>query len=756
MTPVGNKCDIKSVHTNFDRRPEAAQDFLQLPLPIDIIHDQYPMHESSLPALHSSALQANSRSDLSDHIRRPGAAQDSLQYPRPINATNDLNSTHEDLKASDKVILDYFNRAVSEPCCNSDKEVSLDPSLLYAIEFVACTKPSDLVAAREGIVRMIEQRAEELISNGEAAKWFIGCDPLIVKVCETVNGPLLQELAHASSFSDCSCVNFFRHGAPFIGKLDCIDESAGHELRASTLDNNRAVRKGLSSDNFASELSAQVEADVCLNRMTAPVPVPHDLSDIRLSPRFGVEQGLKADGSIKIRAIDDCTRSGINECCEPCRKLKVDGADALLASIRKFQSMTGISPELMKSDIDAAYRRVPIAPAHRWAAGIIFGSKHIPMMSQHVTMPFGSISAVHGWDRIGALLAHIARIILKIPVNRYVDDYFSAEYAETIQHAKECFARLVRALLGTTAVAERKLEHGNPLVILGLLAEVTVQGVVFRPSADKVEKWMGRIQCALESGVLAPGAASKLAGALNWTAQHAFHKLGRAMLIPLYCQARHTHTSVSKQLRLALCWWREALALNLQQTHLWAEAQQPWVHLFCDARGHPPHIAAVLAIDGKTFFCEMPAPPKVLEGFIRRADNQIMGLEMLSIALGLSSFQELLVGRRVVVWSDNTGAEAAAARGTAKQFDHGCLAHCLWLRAAQLGIEMYIKRVPTKDNIADLPSRGEFGLLKWMGASQKTAMLDSMFMHSASWESLSLRINLPVCCAGMLHLSISK
>ena len=126
---------------------------------------------------------------------------------------------------------------------------------------------------------------------------------------------------------------------------------------------------------------------------------------------------------------------------------------------------------------------------------------------------------------------------------------------------------------------------------------------------------------------------------------------------------------------------------------------------------------------------------------------------MLSIALGLSSFQELLVGRRVVVWSDNTGAEAAAASGTARQFDHGCLAHCLWLRAAQLRIEMYVKRVPTKDNIADLPSRGEFGLLKWMGASQKT--VDSMFMHSASWESLSLRINLPVGCAGKLQFRIS-
>ena len=120
-----------------------------------------------------------------------------------------------------------------------------------------------------------------------------------------------------------------------------------------------------------------------------------------------------------------------------------------------------------------------------------------------------------------------------------------------------------------------------------------------------------------------------------------------------------------------------------------------------------------------------------------------MGLEMLSIALGLSSFSRLLVGRKVIVWSDNTGAESAAKTGSAKQFDHACLAHCLWLRAAQLGIEMVVKRVPTKDNIADLPSRGEFALLEWMGAERQEAKLDDMFLDVASWKSLSLRINLP-------------
>ena len=50
----------------------------------------------------------------------------------------------------------------------------------------------------------------------------------------------------------------------------------------------------------------------------------------------------------------------------------------------------------------------------------------------------------------------------------YVDDYFGVERAECVATAKETFARLVRACLGESSVADRKLEHGNPLTILGV------------------------------------------------------------------------------------------------------------------------------------------------------------------------------------------------------------------------------------------------------------------------------------------------
>ena len=73
--------------------------------------------------------------------------------------------------------------------------------------------------------------------------------------------------------------------------------------------------------------------------------------------------------------------------------------------------------------------------------------------------------------------------------------------------------RLVRVLLGADAISERKLETGNPLVVLGVQIESNLGGVVFFPAAEKVEQWKRDIKRALREGRLTVGEASKLAGA---------------------------------------------------------------------------------------------------------------------------------------------------------------------------------------------------------------------------------------------------
>jgi hypothetical protein len=88
------------------------------------------------------------------------------------------------------------------------------------------------------------------------------------------------------------------------------------------------------------------------------------------------------------------------------------------------------------------------------------------------------------------------------------------------------------------------------------------------------------------------------------------------------------------------------------------------------------------ASDGEIFYCDMEPDSLLMESFKRRGDNQIMSLEILSISLGtplhqlsclrhvavpvlsgISVFASKIKQKKLVIWSDNTAAEAATRKG---------------------------------------------------------------------------------------------
>ena len=175
--------------------------------------------------------------------------------------------------------------------------------------------------------------------------------------------------------------------------------------------------------------------------------------------------------------------------------------------------------------------------------------------SQHNVMPFGALASVRAWDRVAILLRHLALAFLWLPILRFVDDYFSGERAAIVSHAKHCFARLVRALLGLSAIANSKLEHGSRWVIRGILFAFSAEGIHCQPSEDKILKWSGAIRGALAAGRLEPGAASKLAGALSWACTFLFRRCGRAFIRPIFAQQHGRGSCIGPVLRWALEWW---------------------------------------------------------------------------------------------------------------------------------------------------------------------------------------------------------
>ena len=186
-------------------------------------------------------------------------------------------------------------------------------------------------------------------------------------------------------------------GAPLYGDMsaDGIGELAEELERVPDLDlqkgrcraSNLELIRSVVEDKHSDALHELTLQDARCHRMTQPVPVADlDLDAARLAPRFAVEQGFRDDGSIKVRAVDHMSWSAAGVCGRkrsrsetkkgsinghsniPIR-IRHDHLDALASIMRKWWLLLGILPALWKTDIDAAFRRIPVCDAHAWAAG---------------------------------------------------------------------------------------------------------------------------------------------------------------------------------------------------------------------------------------------------------------------------------------------------------------------------------------------------------------------------------------------------
>ena len=149
-----------------------------------------------------------------------------------------------------------------------------------------------------------------------------------------------------------------------------------------------------------------------------------------------------------------------------------------------------------------------------------------------------------------------------------------------------------------------------------------------------------------------------------------------------------------------MCWWIQALVNKVENTKQ-LSCRREKVDLFCDAASCPPKLAAVM-FDGpaRPMFTRRDVEQVLIQKFEHREDNWIMGLEILAILMGIQTFKEQLKGKLVRIWTDNSGGEHSLRQGSSRTNDYNALVHIFWLTCQRHNIDVDIKRVPTKDNIA--------------------------------------------------------
>ena len=112
---------------------------------------------------------------------------------------------------------------------------------------------------------------------------------------------------------------------------------------------------------------------------------------------------------------------------------------------------------------------------------------------------------------------------------------------------------------------------------------------------------------------------------------------------------------------------------------------------------------------------------------LRSRKQQIAAVELFGVLAPYLSVPDMLRGRRVIHWIDNTSAVAASTKGYSKAPDSARIVHALHMRIASIRARVWFEYVRTKANVADEPSRVDLsGTVYELGSSPSETLKERM------------------------------
>ena len=462
--------------------------------------------------------------------------------------------------------------------------------------------------------------------------------------------------------------------------------------------------------------------------------------------RFGVWQNGKC------RACDNCAESLHNLGTRMHESLRSEAADlparvaGLFAAHMELDG-SGCELEGGTDDIESAYRRIMCA----WPQFTVVAIWH-PVRRETVfmTLPglnFGLKSAVVSFNRFPLVAVRLLRELFGWTGGSYFDDFVTVE-PRFCDGSGQIVLREVMEMLGLPVSAEKHVPLASVFVFLGVQTD-------FRSLCGSSKVWLGvtaerqgRLRESLaefkRANAMTAGEASKMAGRLGFATSWAAGKFGRAVLQPLFARAAATDGESTLDmfgLRGALDFFEAALVEGLPPRAYdldpeAAAAVQVWTDAMWEpGQREPARVAFVVrfpAEDGsgksKWLFGARNTPEVLMRRFVRRK-NYIGQLELLAAVAVYYSVPELR-GRRVLHWIDNTGVIAALTKGYSRAPDSVRILHVFKAFCLGLGVSAWFQWVPSKANIADLPSRNEFDLLRRFGAVERRLI----FPEFEAWD----------------------
>ena len=432
-----------------------------------------------------------------------------------------------------------------------------------------------------------------------------------------------------------------------------------------------------------------------------------------LTRRFGV---LQKD---KVRPIDDYKASLVNSSVTQVEVVTLHGIDhiaSLGAAMLNAGAGSRDKMELVAKcwDLASAYKQIPLSDsAYETDSYIVIFNpdSNKPEIYKQAVLPFGSIASVTAFLRCAMGIWHVGSTLLKLTWTSYFDDFLSLSPSCLDRHTEICVSTLFQ-LLGWSLSEDKLVPYNHCCKVLGVevnLLHSPSGHFEVRNTESRKAELMSLIEEILTTKVLSKVDGERLRGRLQFASNQLFGRRFRNCLKGLNTHVSRGFKSVCPGLEASLRLMKALLEENLPRpvdTNF-----VDWVHVYVDAAYEPGGFSGLggLVLDSEgnclDFFSEV-VDSKLISA-IKRADQEtlIFELEGLAIAVALKVFSKHIKGRRVVVFTDNKGAQSSLIKCKSDNNQMHLIVRHICSTEERLGLTTWVERVPSQSNPADEFSR---------------------------------------------------
>ena len=258
-----------------------------------------------------------------------------------------------------------------------------------------------------------------------------------------------------------------------------------------------------------------------------------------------------------------------------------------------------------------------------------------------------------------------------------------------------------------------KSEWGQRVTFLGLEGSFPCRANDYKLPvsfpADKARRWTKEVSSFISAGSITSHELEKLIGKLGFPQTNLFGKFARTQLRPLYRKfySRSYSPILSSSELRAFRWWAAILS-SLHPQIPRPVNRKPDLVIYTDAAFLTRKLAALAlsTYEGLTsapLLAVSSTPTAWLKRFNRK--NPIVGMELLAPLAMIWSCPSFLRHSRINLYVDNDTVSNSLIRGDCTDPFIAAMIKVFWMLAENLQLDIWIGRVGSKVNPADLPTR---------------------------------------------------